>query len=99
MIQTHNIEIEANPIKLICHFRNNIPLPELNLKKHYKNSLKASTAIRYGKKGASKLTVEMSIHNIDDMLTNFIENNRKKYLGSEDFNSDDLGYSFLISEG
>ena len=54
----------------------------VDLKRHYKNNLKAATAIRYGKYGASRLTVEMSVNNVDDMFESFQNNNYNKYMGS-----------------
>lgn len=39
--------------------------------RHYKQNLKASTCIRYGKFGASVITVDMSVNNIENMFKSF----------------------------
>ena len=45
------------------------------------------------------LTVKMSTDNVNDMFENFRENSYLKYLGSEDYESDNIGYSFLVHTG
>lgn len=57
----------SQPLKLICHFRGRKD-PIIDLKRFYKNSLKASTCIRYGKFGSSVITVDMTVSNIDEMF-------------------------------
>lgn len=44
--------------------------PSIDLMRYYKQNLKASTSIRYGKFGASVITVDMSVNNIESMFTN-----------------------------
>ncbi len=55
---------------------------QLDLKRFFKNSLKASTCIRYGKFGSSVITVDMTVNNIDDMFSNFKQSQLSAYLGS-----------------
>ena len=55
---------------MICHFRGE-NASQLDLKRNFKNNLKASTCIRYGKFGSSVITVDMTVNNIDDMYNNF----------------------------
>ena len=55
---------------MICHFRGENS-NQLDLKRNFKNNLKASTCIRYGKFGSSVITVDMTVNNIDDMYNNF----------------------------
>ena len=62
----------GEPLQLICHFRGE-NVPQLDLKRFYKQNLKASTCIRYGKFGSSVVTVDMTVNNIDDMFANFKE--------------------------
>jgi hypothetical protein len=69
------------PLQLICHFRSASTF-QLDLKRFFKNSLKASTCIRYGKFGSSVITVDMTVNNIDEMFTNFRDSNFEAYLGS-----------------
>jgi hypothetical protein len=57
-------------LQLVCHYRSENANP-LDLKRFFKNSLKASTCIRYGKFGSSVITVDMTVSNIDDMFVNF----------------------------
>jgi hypothetical protein len=57
----------SRPLKLICHFRGRKD-PIVDLKRFFKNSLKASTCIRYGKFGSSVITVDMTVSNIDEMF-------------------------------
>ena len=54
-------------------------------RRYFKNNLKASTAIRYGKYGASILMVEMSINNVENMLNSFRNMDYQKFLGSDNF--------------
>ena len=54
----------------------------VNLEKHFKQNLKASTCIRYGKFGATVITVDMSVNNIQDMFRNFKSSNLKEYMGT-----------------
>lgn len=60
-------------------------MPLIDLRRHFKNNLKASTALRYGKYGASILMVEMSINNVENMLNSFRNMNYKGFLGSSNF--------------
>lgn len=46
----------------------------LELKRFFKQNLKASTCIRYGKFGSKAITVDMSVNNIEDMYSNFVKN-------------------------
>ena len=55
---------------MICHFRGEDQY-QVDLKRFFKNNLKASTCIRYGKFGSSVITVDMTVNNIDDMFNNF----------------------------
>jgi hypothetical protein len=50
-------------------------MSEVELKKHYKQSLKSSTCTRNGRYGAAILTVQMSIQNVENMYLNFLSNN------------------------
>lgn len=72
---------------MLCRFRRfgKEEVNEIDLKRHFKHNLKASTAIRYGKYGASRLTVEMSVKNIDDMFEGFRRNQLSKFNGSSNF--------------
>ena len=56
----------------------------MELKRFFKQNLKASTCIRYGKFGSSVVTVDMTVNNIDDMFTNFRESRYLAYLGDDD---------------
>lgn len=40
----------------------------------------------------------MSIENVDRLFENFKENNLSSYLGSKDFESGNLGFSFIRSK-
>lgn len=82
------------PLQLLCHFRSPSPL-SLDLKRYFKNNLKASTCIRYGKFGSSVITVDMSVSNIDDMFANFRDNNLEAYLGAVEPEATNLGYRFI----
>lgn len=75
------------PLQIVCKFRRKNPdlTPKIDLKRHFKNNLKASTAIRYGIHGASRLTVSMSINNVDSMYEAFSKNNIHKYNGTSNF--------------
>ena len=56
---------ESNSIiELVCEFRQRDVRPSIDLMRFYKQNLKASTSIRYGKFGASVITVDMSVNNI-----------------------------------
>jgi hypothetical protein len=68
------------------------------LEKNFETNLKASTALKYGKMGASILTVNMSRKNVQSMFDSFRSSNYAKFLGSTDFESNDLGYLFLNSQ-
>jgi hypothetical protein len=84
----------GQPLQLICHFRSESP-SQLDLKRFFKNSLKASTCIRYGKFGSSAITVDMTVNNIDDMFANFRDSNFEAYLGSVESEANNLGYRFI----
>ena len=66
------------------------------MERHFKNTLKASTATRYDKEGARMLTINMPVNNVKKMYQSFQKNNLEGFLGSDDFESDDLGYKFLV---
>jgi hypothetical protein len=83
------------PIQLVCHFRGE-NANQLDLKRFFKNSLKASTCIRYGKFGSSVITVDMTVNSIDDMFTNFRESRFEAYLGSVEPEAANLGYRFIV---
>jgi hypothetical protein len=72
------------------------PITPIDLKKHFKQNLKASTCIRYGKFGAKAITVDMSVTNIDDMYNNFLNNLFQDYLGDIEQESTHLGYKFIV---
>ena len=80
----------------MCSLRHKDPIPLLDLKKHFKHTLKASTCIRYGKFGAKTITVDMSVNNIDDMYNNFLNNLYNDYLGDTEQESPHLGYKFIV---
>jgi hypothetical protein len=86
------------PIRLRCASRVEKPLPAIDLKRVYKQSLKASTCIRYGKMGASVITVDMSLNNIDDMFTNYRDGNFEAFMGDLQPESPHLGFKFVTSQ-
>lgn len=76
------------------HFRS-LSAIKIDLQKHYKNNLKASTAIKHGKMGTKVLTLEMTVQNVDNMFERFCQNSYTQFLASDDPMSDDLGYLYL----
>jgi hypothetical protein len=68
---------------------------QLDLKRFFKNSLKASTCIRYGKFGSSVITVDMTVNNIEAMFSNFKDSNFQNYLGAVEPEANNLGYRFI----
>lgn len=85
---------QRRPLQLVCHFRSETA-SQLDLKRFFKNSLKASTCIRYGKFGSSVITVDMTVNNIEDMFANFRDSNFEAYLGSVEPEAANLGYRFI----
>ena len=69
--------------------------PKIDLKRYFKQNLKASTCIRYGKFGAGVITVDMSVNNIDNMYANFKKNHFQRYMGDKGEDSSNLGYRFI----
>lgn len=52
------------PLRFVCHFRSKVVVPSIEIKKHFKYSQKASTAIRNPKAGASLMTLHMSVDDV-----------------------------------
>lgn len=82
------------PLQLVCHFRSPSACP-LDLKRFFKNSLKSSTCIRYGKFGSAVITVDMTVSSIEEMFSNFRESNFEGYLGAVEPEAANLGYRFI----
>jgi hypothetical protein len=76
MITQYGLSLKT-PLKFVCKFRSRSPIPQIDIKRYFKYSLKASTAIRNPKQGASLLTRDMSVDNVDKVYQSFINNNLK----------------------
>ena len=84
------------PLTITCQVRHKEQIPFIDMKRHFKQNLKASTCIRYGKFGASVITVDMSVNNIDDMYTNFMKCRFNSYMGDLEQESTNPGYRLIV---